>query len=221
MATVLSTKKLTTAQQQLLLNAKIGFVQYNAISIEFLPFLSNIDFVEHAIFTSKNAFKAIQGKVSIKSAFVVGNKTALLLQQNNIEVAEMADNALELAEKIIENHQHKHFLFFCGNKRRDELPSELTKNKVSFEERTVYKTNLNYTKFQQDFNGILFFNPSGIKSYFKKNKKTDSIAFCIGTTTANAIKKYTTNIKIATKPSIENVLVQVVKTFNKNKLSNF
>jgi len=216
MATVLSTKKLTTAQKQLLLGAKIGLVEYNAINIEFLSFSSNIDLVENAIITSKNAFKAIQDKVKIEKAFVVGSKTAALLKENDIEITEAADNASALAEKIIENHQNKHFTFFCGNKRRDELPLQLKQHKVSFKEIQVYKTGLNFAEFKQEFDGVLFFSPSGVESYFRKNKIGEATAFCIGTTTANSVKKHTKNIKIATLPSIENVIVQVVKKYNKH-----
>ena len=215
MATVLSTKKLSVSQKQLLLGAKIGLVEYNAINIEFIPFSSNIDLVENAIITSKNAFKAIQDKVKIEKAFVVGSKTAALLKENDIEIAEVADNASVLAEKIIENHQNKHFIFFCGNKRRDELPLQLKQNRVSFEEVEVYKTSLNFAEFKQEFDGILFFSPSGVESYFSKNKIGEATAFCIGTTTENSVKKYTKNIITATQPSIENVIVQVVKKYNK------
>ena len=192
MATVLSTKKLTATQKHLLLGAKIGLVEYNAINIEFLPISSNIDLAENAI--SKNAFKAIQEKIRIKKAFVVGSKTAALLQKNDIEVVEVADNALALAKKIIVNHRDKHFIFFCGNKRREELPLQLKQHKISFEEIQVYKTSLNFAKFKQEFDGILFFSPSGVESYFRKNNIVEATAFCIGTTTANSVKKHTENI---------------------------
>ncbi|WBL25598.1 uroporphyrinogen-III synthase [Zunongwangia sp. HGR-M22] len=220
MATVLSTKKLSVSQKQLLLGAKIGLVEYNAIKIEFIPFSFNFKLVKNAIITSKNAFKAIQDKVKVEKAFVVGTKTANLLQENDIEITEVADNASALAKKIIENHQNKHFVFFCGNKRRDELQIQLNKNEISFEEIQVYKTKLNYAEFHQEFDGILFFSPSGVESYFSKNKIKTTTAFCIGTTTANSAKNYTENIIMATQPSIENVIVQVVKTFNKNEISN-
>ncbi|MCC4230476.1 uroporphyrinogen-III synthase [Zunongwangia profunda] len=216
MATVLSTKKLTATQKHLLLGAKIGLVEYNAINIEFLPLSSNIDLAENAIITSKNAFKAIQEKIRIKKAFVVGSKTAALLQKNDIEVAEVADNALALAKKIIVNHRDKHFIFFCGNKRREELPLQLQQHKISFEEIQVYTTSLNFAKFKQEFDGILFFSPSGVESYFRKNQIANETVFCIGTTTANSVHKYTEKSIIATQPSIENVIVQVVKKYNKN-----
>ncbi|MEL6305878.1 MAG: uroporphyrinogen-III synthase, partial [Bacteroidota bacterium] len=56
MKTVLSTKVLSPSQKELLLNAKVGFVEYNAIEIQFLEVSLPLD-ESHYIFTSKNAVK--------------------------------------------------------------------------------------------------------------------------------------------------------------------
>ena len=58
MKSILATKKFTLAQKELLLNSGLTFVEYNAISIEFIPFNTPKQ-VENAIFTSKNAVKAL------------------------------------------------------------------------------------------------------------------------------------------------------------------
>ena len=39
-----------------------------------------------------------------------------------------ADNAEQLAEKIIKDSIYKKFIFFCGDQRRDELPEKLKNN---------------------------------------------------------------------------------------------
>ena len=91
----------------------------------------------------------------------------------------------------------------------------MNKKTIGFKEITVYKTELNIQEFQQEFDGILFFSPSAVKSFTSKNTIGDSTAFCIGETTAAEAKKHTKNMQIATKPSIENVIVQVVKTLKK------
>ncbi|HAV55222.1 MAG TPA: uroporphyrinogen-III synthase, partial [Aequorivita sp.] len=57
MKSVLSTKKLSPSQRELLVNAGISLVDYNAINIEFVPFKAP-NTVENAIFTSQNAVKA-------------------------------------------------------------------------------------------------------------------------------------------------------------------
>lgn len=77
----------------------------------------------------------------------------------------------------------------------------------------VYKTSLNQLSFPQEFDGIMFYSPSGVKSFTSENKIKESTVFCIGRTTAKEAEKHTKNIVIATKPSIENLIVTVVKHY--------
>lgn len=214
MPTVLSTKLLEPHQKQLLLNAGISLVDYNAIKIEFIDFDFSGKPIKNAIITSKNAAKAIIRKnLIIENCFCVGEKTALFLKENNYPVTEIADYGTSLAHIITKKYAEENFVFFCGDKRREELPSILKESSIALEEIQVYKTLLNLKKFQQEFDGVLFYSPSGVKSFFSKNKMQGSTAFCIGTTTASEAKKFTDNIVIATRPSTENVLVQVVKKY--------
>jgi len=98
----------------------------------------------------------------------------------------------------------------------DEIPKTLQQENINFQEIEVYKTSLNPQGFSQEFDGILFFSPSAVQSFTAKNKLTGITAYCIGNTTALEAQKHTNNIIIATKPTIENVIVQVVK-YSKNK----
>ena len=214
MSTVLSTKKLSLSQKQLLLNAGIGLVEYDAIQIEFIDFETDTQAFKNAVITSKNTAKAILKKdLKIENCFCVGEKTASFLKENNFNIAEIADYGVNLAQIIVGEYPNENFVFFCGNERREELPAILKKNNVNFDEIEVYKTNLKPKQFEREFEGILFFSPSGVKSFVSKNKLNKSIAFCIGSTTASEAKKHTSNIVIANKPSIENVIVQAVKIF--------
>jgi uroporphyrinogen-III synthase len=63
---------------------------------------------------------------------------------------------------------------------------------------------------------ILFFSPSGVSSYVKKNSITDEICFCIGNTTAKAVEKYSKNIVIANQPTVENVIIQCINYYKAN-----
>lgn len=214
MSTVLSTKKLSLSQKQLLLNAGIGLVEYDAIQIEFIDFKTDNRAFKNAVITSKNTAKAILKKdLKIENCFCVGEKTASFLKENNFNIAEIADYGVNLAQIIVGKYPKENFVFFCGNERREELPAILKKNSVNFDEIEVYKTSLKPKQFERIFEGILFFSPSGVKSFVSKNKLDKSIAFCIGSTTASEAKKHTSNIVIANKPSIENVIVQAVKYF--------
>lgn len=213
--TILSTKKLTIAQKELVLNTGLGFVEYNAIKIELIEVKSGFK-IQNAIFTSKNAVKAIQNaEIDIKNCFCVGSTTKKLLEENGQNVIETAQNAIELAEIIVKKHKNESFLFFCGNLRRDELPSILKKNDIDLREQIVYTTTLRPKNFNKIFDGILFFSPSTVQSYVSENSIGESVAFCIGNTTAFEAKKYTNHTVIANKSTVENVIVQAVKYFNK------
>ena len=217
MKTVLSTKMLSLSQKELFLNSGLGLVEYDALKIEFLNAEIPLD-QDNYIFTSKNAVKAFlnQAKeldLSKYNAFCVGEKTKSILQEKGVNVMEMAENASALAEILVKKHQKESFLFLCGNKRRDELPASLKKNNVQYKELEVYRTHLNAKAFQRDFDGILFFSPSGIRSYLLKNTLGNSTLFCIGDTTAAEAQKHSKNIILANKPTVENVLVQAINHF--------
>ena len=215
MKTVLSTKMLSPSQKELFLNSGLGLVEYNALKIELLDVKIPFNYSNY-IFTSKNAVKAFLNQVntldlSRYNVFCVGEKTKSLLEENGLNVQEMAENASELAETLTKKYQNESFLFLCGNKRRDELPDTLKKYNIQYKELEVYHTHLNPKKFQRDFDGILFFSPSGIRSYLSENFLGNSTLFCIGNTTASEAQKHSKNIIVANKPTVENVLVQAIK----------
>lgn len=220
MATLLSTKILNTTQQENLLNAGIKFSQYDAIQI--IP----VDFglpskIENAIFTSQNTVKQVINRISaqnnslLTSAFVtekkptcfcVGKKTKSLLEENACTVIAWAEYGKDLAELILEKFSQEKFVFFCGNRRREELPSILRINKIYFQEICTYQTELVPKQFHQDFEQVLFFSPSGVESFCLQNKLTNRIAICIGTTTAKEAQKHTDKVIIAEEPTVESVV---------------
>ena len=217
--TVLSTKKLRPAQKALLLNSGVSLVEQNFISIEPLEFKIP-DLPESIIFTSKNAVKIvlnneISATLKSRKIFCVGEKTAAILANAGFKIAEKAEKASALAEKILETYKEEDFLFLCGRQRRQELPDKLKKNQVFLKEIEVYDTHLIPKKIDRIFDGVLFFSPSAVISFCQENGLQESVVFCIGTTTASEAKKYSDKIVVANKPTIENVIVQVVKHFER------
>jgi uroporphyrinogen-III synthase len=211
MKTILSTKILTQEQKQPLENAHIQLTEYAAIDIDFVEFDGDI-IVENAIITSQNAAKAIiDKKVLIRHCFCVGEKTQAFLEEYGQNVIKMTHYAEELAKIIQKKYKNEHFTFFCGNLRRDTIPEALKTNHISFIEIEVYKTTLNPQAIEGAFDGVLFFSPSCVESYVAKNNLEQQIAFCIGETTAEEVKKYSKNSVIASHPTIESVLEKVVK----------
>ena len=188
-------------------------VEYNAITIEFVPFEIPKN-IRNAIFTSQNAVLSTQNsEFRIQNCFCVGEKTKALLEQNGLKVNKMTEYASELSEYLVNNHRNGSFHFFCGNIRSDEIPSKLKKNNIPFEEIKVYKTTLQPKKFEKQFDAIMFFSPSGVKSFYEKNDSSEvhSIAVCIGTTTASEARKYSDNVVVSNSTSVESVIAKTVK----------
>lgn len=211
MKSVLSTKKLSPSQTELLLNAGLSLVQYDAIKIEFLPFEVPSE-VKNAIITSQNAVRSIlNSEFKIQNCFCVGQKTKALLEENGFRVIKMAEYAAELADYLVKNNQNDSFHFFCGNIRSDEIPTRLKENNIALREIEVYKTTLNPKEFERQFDAILFFSPSGVKSFVAENTLGRSLTVCIGTTTASEAKKHTEKVAIANATSIESVIAKAVK----------
>lgn len=214
MKSVLSTKKLTSFQKDLLRHAAVSLVDYNAIKIDFVPFEIPQN-IQNAIFTSQNAVLAIQNsEFRIQNCFCVGEKTKQLLEENDFTVNKMTEYASELAEYLVKNHKNESFHFFCGNLRSEEIPSKLKQNKIAFEEIEVYKTTLTPQNFQSTFDAVLFFSPSGVRSFFSENKINTARAICIGTTTASEARKYTVNVEISNATTVESVIAKAVKSLN-------
>ena len=161
----------------------------------------------NAVFTSMNALNAIDSFVDINSSwkiFCIGNTTKDLavniFGKENILGA--ADNAAALSEKIIATPGVSKAYFFCGNLRRDELPENLKEHGIEVEELTVYHTSFTPQHISKDYDGILFFSPSAVESFFLKNDVVHNTKFfAIGKTTAEALRLFTDqSIIIAAKP---------------------
>lgn len=212
-STILSTKKLSASQQELLLNAGLGFVHYDAIDIHCLDAELFGEFNGY-LFTSQNGVRCFlkqYPEAKKASSFCVGSKTAQYLADQGFEVLECTDDARTLAHTIVNQYPNFNFLHPCGTLRRKELAEILIKNNIRYKGLIVYDTILNEIKFQRQFDGVLFFSPSGVQSFVQHNDLAKSIAFCIGETTAAEVKKTTNKIVVANKPTIENVLVQSIK----------
>ena len=213
--TVLSTKILTDTQKELFQNSGMDVLDYDAISIEFLDFEAP-QFVKNGIFTSQNAVRSILCKnIQISNAFCIGEKTKQLLEENGQKVVKMSEYAPEMAIFIQNNYQNEEFYFFCGNRRKEEIPSSFKISKNTLFELKTYKTDLNSVKFDQKWDGILFFSPSGVQSYTIKNSLGITSVFCVGKTTAEEAKLHIKSpIYIADDTTIESVIEKAINTLN-------
>lgn len=219
MSAILSTRSLSEDQKRALTNAQFGVDEYNAITIDLIDFELPKGFT-HFIFTSKNGVKSYlrhltnkpQYSISEISCFCVGQKTKSFLEENGLKVVKMAENALELAIFVTKHYKKEQFLIFTGNRNRPDLRRILNRENIHFKEVVVYKTSLEPQQFTKEFQGILFFSPSGVESFTMENDIGNTPVFCIGETTAREARKYSEHVIIAEKPTVDSVIEQVINT---------
>ena len=174
------------------------------------------------IFTSPNAAEIIiqvlkqeHIELSNRTIYSLSGKTCNLLKhyfpQHSITTA---NKAIELAEKILNDHV-KEIIFYCADIRRDELPDALKNNNVQVHEVIVYQTIETPSKMDGHWDGILFFSPSAVRSFFSANDITEkTICFAIGETTATTIAQYTKNKIIQSNtPDPVNMIMDVTAFF--------
>lgn len=216
MTKIVATKKLSDALKAKLSDAGIELVEKNFIQTKSVAFETpNLN--DYLVFTSKEAVKSVLKSevknVHSKSCFCVGSKTRSFLEKKGFTVVESADYAEDLVQIIDANYKNNSFTFFCGNIRRNTIPDFFQQNKITYNEIVVYETKLKPHQIKESFDGVLFFSPSGVNSFLEKNSLENKICFCIGTTTAKALGNKTKNIVIASQPTVEYVIDEVIKYY--------
>ncbi len=93
----------------------------------------------------------------------------------------------------------------------------LKDNNVGIEEIIVYKTIETPQLILKKYDGILFFSPSAVQSFFLKNSISPRTkVFAIGNTTANALKLFTQqHVITADIPGIKILVYQAINYFSK------
>lgn len=178
--------------------------------------------IPYAVFTSANAVQAVKKYLSdfinpqpVRwQIFCLSGRTgnSIKIGPDLGAIIATADNATALAKTIIAKGARE-VLFFCGDKRREELPTLLEEAGVRVHEVVVYQTVETPVKNTADLDAILFFSPSGVESFFSVNQlKENTVCFAIGGTTADTISRYTNNKTIISEaPTQEMMLAAVLK----------
>ena len=173
----------------------------------------------YVVFTSSNAVEAVSKMISGNPAwkiFCVGNATAELANRcfDNAVIG-TAKDAAALAALILQQPKIKDVVFFCGDQRREELPSILQQNDVKVKEVVVYETKLTPVKVTSAYNAILFFSPSAVESFFTMNTiAAETMLFAIGNTTAIALRTKTKNtIIIGRLPGKEQLINEMIRYY--------
>lgn len=179
------------------------------------------------VFTSTNAVEALsqlvhEANINLPKhcrVFCVDGRTSMSISTlfPGCEIAASAESAKALAEDILK-HQVEQVYFICGNLRRDELPALLLQNGIQVTELELYKTYATPVKVDHHYDGLIFFSPSAVASFFSMNTITGSTAcFAIGETTANAIRECTGNEIIVSDRPRQACIIASVITYYQNR----
>lgn len=215
---VLSTKKLRFHQLERLMAAQCDVVDYDALQIEIQPF-SIPKKPNYWVFSSQNAVRSFLAN-PIASAhqnpiLCVGEKTKLLLEQNGQKVIKTAPNMLELVDFIQKTMKNEHFLHICGNRKLADFAVGMQKTGISYTEVTAYHTHLVYRVQTPEPQGLLFYSPSGVESYLQTNSIGASWCFCIGETTATAVRPLTEHLTVSPKPDADLLVAAAATHFKR------
>jgi uroporphyrinogen-III synthase len=146
------------------------------------------------VFTSYNAVKAVALMVHEVNwdVYCISGRTenAVRNQLKGAKIKASTANAKELVAKIAKDNITE-VLFFSGDMRLPDLPDGLNANSVNVKEIVVYHTKLTPVEIEKKYDGIAFFSPSAVQSFFTNNQLTEDVpCFTIGSTTASALKAY-------------------------------
>lgn len=214
---ILSTRCVANSDKALFKASNCILTEVDFISINPIPF--NLGAVYDAVlFTSQNAVKQVCNHPDLaflkeKIAFCVGMNTKKALENAGWEVKAWAHYAKDLAPILSEQFPDISISFFNGSLRRALLPSVFQQEGRLFNEFKVYETHLTPIWITTPFDGLCFYSPSAIQSYLQLNTITDEVCFCIGDTTAEALKEVTQNIVLAEQPTVEATLQACVKYY--------
>jgi len=238
---VLSTKKLGPSLIEHAKENGIEIIEQEFISIKSILNQKTFDKILGVIndkkltiaLTSANAVDVLKRYMHFKDTYLVvdwnifclSGKTkqaifnALLLKKNIIGEA---NDATELANQIIAKGV-KEITFFCGDKRRHELPTVLKNANIKVHEIVLYETAETPATVDKDFDAVLFYSPSGVQSFFSVNELSKhSVCFAIGRTTATSIATFANNTIVkSTTPDPKKMVEDVIKYFKEETTDNY
>jgi uroporphyrinogen-III synthase len=182
---------------------------------------------EYLVFTSKNAVAGLIANIEktgvhlpAKKIFCLSGETRKAVDQlKKKEILGVASNAAELAKLIIREKPVTSLDFICGKQRRDELPDILAATGIKVIEHQLYETVLTGRLINANYDGVVFFSPSGVESYFQTNKlPKGGVCFCIGHTTAGSVKDHTKAELIVAEEASQKGLMDTVIKFYKQTI---
>jgi len=222
----------------------------NNLQIDFRPFIqvegisakdfrqSRIDILKHSaiIFTSKTAVNHFfriceEMRITVPDGmkyFCISESTAYYLQKYIVYRKRkifFGNGQPEDLLDLINKHKEENFLLPLSDIHKPEMPELLDKNRIFYTKAILYRTVCSDLSDISDLNYdvLVFFSPSGIKSLFKNfpDFKQDNIKIAsFGSATAKAVKDAGLRLDIEAPrpeaPSMTMALDQYIRNHNKN-----
>jgi uroporphyrinogen-III synthase len=223
---LVSTKKLSHELLEALTVANIQVIQEDFIrrTVAIPQNLLVSSFSTTVVFTSKMGVRAwieivkkFHLDINRYSIYCLSHRTKALAVEHGLRVIGIGNDATSLTDAILKDKSIDRITYICGNRRRDELPNKLRSNGLEVQEIVAYKTELTPTVMRPGYQGILFFSPSAVESYYVLNQDTDCTAFCLGHTTAHEAQRIGfSKVQIADSSTPESLVEKIIHFYKPN-----
>lgn len=168
------------------------------------------------IFTSSKAIESVclhLDSLTIPDfIFTVGSKSAQQLSKYKLNaIYPDVHNATHLAG-LISKYSISRMVHFCGNLKAVEFEELLDTDSLHIQSIQVYETILTPVKVDLSYiDGLVFMSPSAVRSFFSSNRlDSKKYVFCIGSTTASELEKYSDASPITPKEFSFTSLVEMI-----------
>lgn len=214
------------------------FIKIEGIeSKEFRKARVNILDYSAVIFTSRQAVdhffriaKELRAEITEDMKYFCMSESTAFYLQNYVQYRKRrifhGERTVEDLMAVIKKHNADNFLFPCSETQKDDLPNELTKEGITYEKAVIYKTAACdiHDVHVNDYDMLVFFSPSGIKSLMKNFpdfEQGEQIIATFGQTTTDTAKELGLNVDIIApspkSPSMSMAIENYVKEANKRK----
>ncbi|MEJ5827600.1 uroporphyrinogen-III synthase [Chitinophaga sp. CCNWLY40] len=187
-----------------------------------------------SVFTSANALKVLKQhyfgvnglRNDLRTIFLTDNARIGCISGKTLqkareifpdaEILASSPYGSELAAALIALGTINEVNFYCGSQRRHELPDALKQAGITVHEYVIYENIPAPAVTADDYDGVLFFSPSAVKSYLSANRlNSKTVCFAIGRTTATELREHTDNkIIMSTDISEESMVQTAIFYFN-------
>jgi uroporphyrinogen-III synthase len=186
------------------------------------------------IFTSRNAvdhFFRICKEMRVEvpdtmKYFSISESTAYYLQKyvqyRKRKVFHSKESFANLAE-LTKKHKTEKFLIPCSDIHKQEIANMLNENKIQYKKAILYRTlasDLSDIRIE-DYDMLVFFSPSGIKSLFKnfpKFKQNNTAIGAFGTSTAKAVTDAGLTLNVSAPSKAAPSMIMAIEQYLQNEL---